>query len=189
MARPTHVTPQPVVLEGFQAVMKPSKYGYSLSAIVDEDFIDSLRDDYEEGLRWAKSKLKNPSRGTLKPEPWEEVSQGQYKIKMSWNDESRPVVVDAEGTAITDEDVPIYSGSLMKLAIVVKPYALRDGTTYGSSLKLKAAQLISASGGAGFDSGNLTEEDVAALFGKSKGFKQGDPNVTAKPAPSDDDDF
>ena len=28
-------TAQPVVLDGYQAVMKPSKYGYSLSAIVD----------------------------------------------------------------------------------------------------------------------------------------------------------
>jgi hypothetical protein len=188
MARPIHVTPQPVVLDGYQAVMKPSKFGYSLSAIVDQAFIDSIQDDYEEGLKWAESKLKNPKRGSRKPEPWEEVSEGQFKIKMSWNEDNRPTVVDTEGTLITDENVPIYSGSLMKLAVQVKPYALKDGVTYGSSLKLKGAQLISASGGAGFDSGDLTEEDVAALFGKAKGFKQAEPNVTTTPVVEDEDE-
>jgi hypothetical protein len=36
MAQTIHVTQQPVVLEGYQAVLKPSKFGYSLSAIVDQ---------------------------------------------------------------------------------------------------------------------------------------------------------
>jgi hypothetical protein len=45
MARNTIVTKEPVVLEGFQAVMKPSKFGYSLSAVVDQELIDSLEDD------------------------------------------------------------------------------------------------------------------------------------------------
>lgn len=188
MARSTHVTPEPVVLEGYQAVMKPSKFGYSLSAIVDQAFIDSLQDDYEEGLRWAQSKLKNPKRGVCKPEPWEELDDGKFKIKMSWNEENRPVIVDTEGVQITDEGIPIYSGSLMKLAIQIKPYALKDGQTYGSSLKLRGGQLISLSGGVGYDAGDLSEEDVAALFGKSKGFKQAEPNVVADVA-SDDDDF
>jgi len=36
MTRNTFVTPEPVVLEGYQAVMTPSKFGYSLAAIVDK---------------------------------------------------------------------------------------------------------------------------------------------------------
>ena len=36
MARNTFVTEQPVVLEGYQAVLKPSKFGYSLATTVDE---------------------------------------------------------------------------------------------------------------------------------------------------------
>ena len=106
---------------------------------------------------------------------------------MSWNEETRPPVVDTEGTPITDDNVPIYSGSLMKLAVQVRPYALRDGVTYGSSIKLKGAQLISASGGAGFDSGDLSEGDIAALFGTAKGFKQSEPNVTPVTTAADDD--
>ena len=42
MARTIHKTPNPVTLEGFQAVLEPSKSGYSLSAIVCKDIIDEL---------------------------------------------------------------------------------------------------------------------------------------------------
>ena len=85
MARTTFVTKEPVVLEGFQAVLKPSQYGYSLSAVVDTDMVDKLEDDRVETLKWAESKLKNPKRSVLRPEPWEEVSEGKFKVKFSWN--------------------------------------------------------------------------------------------------------
>ena len=52
----------------------------------------------------------------LKPEPWEEVAEGKYKIKFSWKDETKPVIVDTEGTPVTDENVPVYSGSKVKFA-------------------------------------------------------------------------
>ena len=42
MARTIHTTDKPVTLEGFQAVLAPSKFGYSLSAIVGNDIIDTL---------------------------------------------------------------------------------------------------------------------------------------------------
>ena len=45
MTRTIHKTEQPVVLEGFQAVMKPSKFGYSLSTIVSESMVDALEAD------------------------------------------------------------------------------------------------------------------------------------------------
>ena len=70
MTRNTFVTEQPVILDGYQAVMKPSKFGYSLAAIVDQAMIDKLEDDRTESLKWAESKLKNPKRSSLKPEPW-----------------------------------------------------------------------------------------------------------------------
>ena len=47
--------------------------------------------------------LKNPKRSVAKPEPWEEVTDGVYKIKFSWNEENKPPIVDTEGTVITDE--------------------------------------------------------------------------------------
>jgi len=189
MAQSIHVTQNPVVLEGYQAVMKPSKFGYSLSAIVDQSLIDRLEADRVETLKWAESKLKNPKRSLLKPEPWEEVATDQYKVKFSWNEDTKPPVVDSEGTVITDTSIPLYSGSTVKLAFKQKPYILKDGVTYGTSLKLVGIQVITLKGTAGVDTGDLDETEVAALFGQTKGFKAGDPNVTPIEDVEEDDDF
>ena len=188
MPRTIHKTEQPVILEGYQAVLKPSKFGYSLSAIVDSEMVDALETDREESLQWAQGKLKNPKRSVLKPEPWEEVAENQFKVKFSWNEDNRPPVVDTEGTPVTDENTPMYSGSRVKLAFYQKPYILKDGVTYGTSLKLVGVQLVSLNSGAGVDTGDMAAEDVAALFGKTEGFKANDPAVTVIPG-SDEDDF
>ncbi len=187
MPRTIHKTEQPVVLEGYQAVLKPSKFGYSLAALVDQSIVDVLEDDRVESLKWAESKLKNPKRSTLKPEPWEEVTEGQYKVKFSWNEESRPPVVDTEGTIIADDNTPMYAGSRVKLAFYQKPYILRDGVTYGTSLKLVGVQLVSLNTSAGVDTGDMSAENVAALFGKTEGFKASEPNVTPSETVEDED--
>lgn len=186
MPQPIHKTEEPVVLEGYQAIMKPSKFGYSLSALVDGKMVEALEADRKECLKWAESKLKNPKRSTLKPEPWEEVDTDKFKVKFSWNEENRPPVVDTEGTLITDETVPVFSGSKVKLAFRQKPYVLRDNVTYGTSLKLVGIQLVSVNGNASIDAGDMGEEEVAALFGTTKGYKASEPNVITELT---DDDF
>ncbi len=189
MARTIHTTDKPVTLEGFQAVLAPSKFGYSLSAIVDGKTIDKLENERSEVLKWAESKLKNPKRSTLKPEPWEEVSEGQYKIKFSWSEDKRPPVVDTEGVPVTDVKTPLYAGSTVKLGFYQKPYILRDGVTYGSSLKLVGVQVVSVKGEAGVDTGDLDADAVAELFGTTSGFKTGDPNVTPTTTNDEEEDF
>lgn len=189
MARTILKTAEPVILDGYQAVLKPSKFGYSLSALVDSVLVEQLEADRTDTLKWAESKLKNPKRATLKPEPWEEVSEGKYKVKFSWNEETKPPVVDTEGTHITDENLPIYGGAKVKLAFYQKPYILRDGVTYGTSLKLVGVQLVSINSEAGVDTGDMNAEDVAALFGTTTGFKASDPNVTPAESSVEDDEF
>ena len=193
MSRTIHKTDKPVVLEGFQAVLEPSKFGYSLSALVDSKTIDKLETERSDVLKWAESKLKNPKRSTLKPEPWEEVSEGKYKIKFSCNENYRPPVVDTEGVQLTDTKTPLYAGSTVKLGFYQKPYILRDGVTYGSSLKLVGVQVISVKGEAGVDTGDLDADAVAELFGKSSGYKASDTNIVPDTSPSsledDDEDF
>ena len=191
MARNIIKTEQAVTLEGFQAVLKPSKFGYSLSAVVDQSMVDTLETDREDSIKWAQSKLKNPKRSVLKPEPWEEVAEGQYKVKFSWNEETKPPVVDTEGTLIEDENTPLYSGSQCKLAFYQKPYILKDGVTYGTSLKLVGVQVVALNGQAGVDTGSLSSEAVADLFGKTAGFRLDEPNVTATPVEesTEDDDL
>ena len=189
MPRTIHKTDKPVTLDGFQAVVAPSKFGYSLSAIVGDDLIETLEEERSEVLKWAESKLKNPKRATCKPEPWEEVSKGKYKIKFSWNEENRPPIVDTEGTPVTDVKTPLYGGSTVKLAFYQKPYILRDGVTYGSSLKLVGIQVVSVKGEAGVDTGDLDANEVAELFGTTSGFKTSDPNVTPTTDDETEEDF
>ena len=192
MPKNVHVTDE-VTLEGFQAILAPGKFGYSLSAVVDESIVDKLETERADVLRWAESKLKNPKRATLKPTPWEEVSDGKYKIKFSWGEDKRPPVVDTEGSPVTDKKTPLYGGSTVKLGFFQKPYILRDGITYGSSLKLVGVQVVSVkSDGAGVDSGELGEDEVADLFGKTKGFKATEPpveNAEEETEGPEDEDF
>ena len=191
MSRKIHTTTEPVVLEGFQAVLRPSQYGYSLKAVVDKKLIDDLEEERVDALKWAESKLKKPAnRCVLRPEPWEEVAKGKYIVKFSWNEEKKPPIVDTEGTPITDENTPVYEGSLVKLGFVQKPYLLKDGVTYGTSLKLAGVQIVSLNSGAGVDSGDLDQAAVSELFGTCNGYKANDPNVTITPtSPTEDDDF
>ena len=192
----THVTKEPVTLEGFQAVLKPGDWGYKLSALMDKGIVEQLETERESALEWARSKAKNPKRVTVKPEPWEELENrpGTYQVRFSWKDGDKffPVIVDTEGTAITDKETPIYSGSQVKLAFFQKPYVLPTGDI-GTSLKLKAIQLVSLNTGAGVvDDGDMTVDDAQELFGTSKGFKVADPNPTPDVSPcsvEEDEDF
>ena len=157
----------PVKLHGYQAVLKPSKFGYSLSALLPEDDVPLLETDREESLKWATSKLQNPKRSVLKPEPWEEINEapGYVKVKFSWNEESKPVVYDSDNVKIEDEGLPLYSDAVVRLVFKQKPYILKDGVTYGTSLKVSGVQVLSLNRqGVGTDSGDLTEDDVAKLF-------------------------
>lgn len=186
MPRNTHVTKEPVILEGYQAVLKPSKFGYCLSCLLDEEMVETLETERAELLKWGLSKVKNPKRAVCKPEPWVDASPGKYQVKYTWNAETKPPIVDTEGTEISDENTPLYSGSKVKLAFYQKPYVLKDGETYGTSLKLQAVQVVAVASGAGVDTGDLDAEGAAELFGKSKGFKQATPNVTPAPTATED---
>ena len=124
--------------------------------------------------------MKNPKRATLKPTPWEEVAEGKYKIKFSWGEDKKPPVVDTEGMPVTDTKTPLYGGSTVKLGYYQKPYILRDGVTYGSSLKLVGVQVVKLNTEAGVKEDDLSTEQVADLFGKSKGFKTTDAPPTVE---------
>ena len=181
-----HVTDE-VTLDGYQAILEPGKFGYSLSAVVGKDIADKLETERTDVLKWAESKLKNPKRSTKKPEPWEEVAEGKYKLKFSWGEDRKPPVVDTEGSPITDTKTPLYGGSTVKLGFYQKPYILRDGVTYGSSLKLVGIQVVSLNKEAGVDSGEMSESEVAALFGKTSGFKAANTPVDIADPPDEED--
>lgn len=183
MSNSTIVT-EPVVLEGYQNFFKESKFGKrGLQAIVPEQIVDRLEADRVELLKWAKSKHKNPQRASVKVEPWESVSDGKFKVHFNWKPEVIVPIVDSEGTPIREE-IPLYSGSMVKLAFIQKPYTTPDSV--GTRLVLKAVQVITCAGGAAVDQGDYDETEAAALFGQTKGFKVNDPNVTVT-VPEEDD--
>ena len=160
--------------------------------MVGKDIVDALEKEREDCIKWCESKLtKAKNRCVLRPEPWEEVEKDQYTVKFSWAEDKCPPIVDTEGTPITNLDTPVYEGSKVKIGFHQKPYVMRDGVTYGTSLKLSGVQVISIQNGAGVDTGDLDEEGVAELFGKTSGFKTDDPNVTPDLSPSsvEEDDF
>ena len=94
---------------------------------------------------------------------------------------------------VTDSNIPLYEGSAVKLAFYQKPYLLRDGVTYGTSLKLTGVQIVTVNSKAGVDTGDASDADVKELFGTCDGYKTSEPN----PQPADgtpcseqvDDDF
>ena len=185
-----HVTKEPVVLDGFQAILKPGEWGHKLQALVPKALISTLEEEREGCLEWARSKAKNPKRVTVKPEPWEELDNGMYQIKFSWKDGDKivPTVVDTEGTLIADKETPVYSGSRVKIAFIQKPYLLPAGDI-GTSVKLKSVQIVSIQAGAGIsDSGNVTAEEAADLFGKTEGFKASDPAPQVDTTPCSDEE-
>ena len=62
----------------------------------------------------------------------------------------------------------------------------------GTSLKLKAIQVVSLNAGAGVvDDGDMSAEEATELFGTAKGFKVSEPNVADSTPCSveDDEDF
>jgi len=69
---------------------------------------------------------------------------------------------------------------------------LKDGVTYGSSLKLVGVQVVEIKGSAaGVDTDSMDEEAVADLFGKTEGFvAKATTNETEAPiAEEEEDDF
>ena len=86
-------------------------------------------------------------------------------MKFSWNEDNQPVVYDTNNNKIDDENLPLYSGAVVRLVFKQKPYILKDDVTYGTSLKLSGVQVISLNGaGGGLDTSELTDEDVLNCF-------------------------
>lgn len=170
-------TADPVVLEGYQNVLQVSQFGgHQLEVILDNELIDVLETDRVGGLEWARSKAKNPAKAKVNDEAWQKVAEGKYKTRFTWAPDKMPVIVDTEGTPVTDTNIMLMSGSKVKIAFWQKPYAL-PSNTIGTKLVLEAIQIVSLASNAGVDIGDGEEIDAAALFGKTKGFKQSEPNV------------
>ena len=107
-------------------------------------------------------------------------AEGKY-IKFSWNDETKPPVVDTEGTPITDEDTPIYGGPKVKLALFQKPYILKDGSHLRHKPEAQGCAGCLPCNSAGVDTGDMDDADVAELFGQHKASRSLTPRSLTMP--------
>jgi len=163
-------------LQGFINVFEDSgKFNNRTFAYeIPQDVITQIEADRVELLAWARTKATGRVQEAL--EPWSE----ENVAKFTYGGETKkpePIFVDTDGTPI-DRAVlkDIRKGSTVKLIVQQKPYAMPQ--KIGTSLRVLGVQVIElVTGNGAADSGDLSVSDVAELFGKAEGFKQGDPQV------------
>lgn len=153
MSRNIIKTTIPVELVGFQAIMRPSRYGYLLECItVEEELIDQLEDERVEMLEKLVEKIENPRMALLRPEPWIHLPEEKgFNMKFAWKEHTRPPVIDYTGVEITSESYPLYAGARCQLAMYQTPYLLKDPESeevrYGTTLRLSGIQVLELGNG------------------------------------------
>jgi hypothetical protein len=165
MAFPQYVTKEPVVLDGFQAILKPAEYGFGVQVAVGKEMFDQLVADREKLMADLVFKIdpKKLKRMVVKPEPWEEIAEDTFRLKFSWDAKKKPVIIDSVGTVLDDPSIKIYNGSLVKVSFYQKGYMMPD--SYGTSIKILGLQVIEASDG----SPRLNADNALDVFGTHEG--------------------
>ena len=170
-------------LEGFQSAFKPGKFGTcGIKVVVDQELVETLEQERGGMIEYKIQKQNDPKKWIAgRNAKWTDVAEGKYTINFTWKPDQAPVFVDTEGTVITNE-IPLYSGSVVKIAFDHYPYPDNTRKEMNTTCKLMKVQVISCNGTAGVDSGDLD-------FGTSAGFKVGSPQVTMHPEEDTNPDF
>ena len=168
------------VLEGFVSVGEDSgKFNNRTFAYaIPHDTLTQVEADREELIKWAKSKATGRVQEAMTP--WDDA--GVCKYTYGAGDGSRkpkpePIFVDSDGQPIEKSVLlTVRKGTKVNLIVDQKPYAM--GPNVGTSMRVIGVQIIElASGNGAVDSGTLSVEDVASLFGSVDGFKASEPAV------------
>ena len=167
-------------LEGYVNVYEDSgkfnnrSFGYQLPT----NLLETVEADRTELLDWAKSKA--TGRVQVAMTPWDD--SGLCKYTYGEGDGSRkvkpePVFVDSTGVPIEKAVLKdVRKGTKVNLIVQQKPYCV--GSNAGTSLRVVGVQIIElATGNGAVDSGDLSVEEVAGMFGAVKGYSQSDPAV------------
>ena len=173
-------------LEGFINVYEDAgKFNNrSFSFKVPEEIIPQMEEDREELLKWARSKVTGRVNENMCK--WDENGL----VKISYGGETgrtEPIFVDTEGNPL-DRSVlrDVRGGTKVRIICQQVPYTK---PSLGTTLKVLGVQVVElATGNGAVDRGNLSVEEVAGLFGKVEGFKQGEP-VVQQAAPASNYNF
>lgn len=169
-------------LEGYINALKPSgKFNNcTIGFRIPEEELPKFDAVYEQALEWGKNKMAG-KRFTAELPKWDE--SGMVKVSYG-GDSSTPMFpwIDTDGVPV-DIDTQVWKGTLVKLIVDLKPYVF--GSKVGCSFKVRGAQILKLVSSGGSDSGGLDEDGVAALLGKSEGFKSGSPSFEPATDPGD----
>ena len=173
-------------LEGFINVGEPAgKFNNCCFAFrLPQAVLEQAEHDREELLVWAKSKVTGRVNTNLPK--WDD--EGLVKISYG-GDTGRPapVFIDSEGSVLEDAvRKSIRKGTKVRLIVDQKPYTK---PSLGTTLKVLGVQVLELASGAVTDSGDLSDDDVIALFAKSAGFKQSTPAPRKAEAESTEDSY
>ena len=175
----------PTTLEGFIKIDEDGgKFNNrSFSFTIPKKNLEQIEADRAELIQWIKTK--DGKRLAEGLPVWNE--EGLVKYSYGEGDGSRkakpePVIVDSDGVPCSKEVLrSVRGGTKVNIIIQQKPYAMG---TFNTSLRVVGLQIVElATGNGAVDSGNLSVEEVAGMFGKVDGFKASDPAVRdARPA-------
>ena len=137
--------------------------------------LEQAESDREELLTWARTKVDNPKRIALNPPKWDD----EGFVKYSDGGETgrvEPIFVDTSGEVLPKATLKdLRKGTKVRLIAQQTPYTK---PSLGTTLKVLGVQVVElATGNGAVDSGTLTAEDVAGIFGSVQGYKQSDPAV------------
>jgi hypothetical protein len=174
------------VLEGFINVYEDSgKFqNRTFAYTIPSDTLAQVEADRVELISWAKTKATGRVQEAITP--WDD--SGLCKYTYGAGDGSRkakpePVFVDSTGVPIERAVLrDVRKGTKVNIIVQQKPYAM--GSNVGTSMKVIGVQIIElATGNGAVDSGDLSVEEVAGMFGAVKGFSQADPAVRQEAEP------
>ena len=139
--------------------------------------LEKVNADRAELIDWIKSKDNKRLAEGLPS--WDD--EGLVKYTYGAGDGSRkpkpePIFVDADGEVCSKETLrSVRKGTKVRVILQQKPYAMG---TFNTSVLVVGVQIIElASGNGAVDSGDLSVDDVASMFGKVDGFKASEPAV------------
>lgn len=175
-------------LTGYINVYEPSgKYNNCcFSFRLPPEVMEQAEADREELLDWARSKVENPKRIATNPPKWDDDGL----VKYSYDGDARrqpPIFIDTEGQPV-EKDVlkDVRNGTKVRLIVQQSPYTK---PSIGTTLSVLGVQIVKLVAGNGIvDSGDLTVEDVASIFGQAQGYKGSAPAVRREESDTTEND-
>ena len=156
---------------------------------IPDDALKTIEADRVALIAWIKSKEnKRMAEGFQK---WTE--EGFMKYSYGKGDGERkpipePVIVDTNGNPVDKQVLAtVREGTKVNMILQQKPYAYG---TYNTSIRVVGLQIVELNTVNGaVDSGDMSVEDVAAMFGSVEGFKADSPAVRPAATASTEDSY